>query len=119
MVISYWVGGLYLRRWASTVSPYGTFNMAQESTNEQQFKRLHKLIQSEINNVNDSSVDIYLDRKNRIAREKVLGTIDFKHRFVLLEILFLCWPKSPGTYYDKDELTQAHLGRRVQPPDPR
>ena len=90
------------------------FQMAQESIDPQQFKRLHQLIQSEISNVNDSSVDIYLDRKNRMAKEKVLGTIDFKHRFVLLEILFLL-AKKPGIYYDKDELTSRIWGDEYNP----
>ena len=34
-----------------------------------------------------------------------MGTIDFKHRFVLLEILFLL-SKNPGTYFDKEQLAK-------------
>ena len=37
--------------------------------------------------------------------EKRLGTIDFKHRFVLLEILFLL-ARNSGSYYDKEELAK-------------
>jgi tetratricopeptide (TPR) repeat protein len=55
--------------------------------------------------VNDSSVDLYLDRHNRVIHEKALGVIDFKHRFVLLEILFLL-AQTPGTYYNKEDLAK-------------
>ena len=90
------------------------FQVAEESVASLQFRRLRKLIQAEVNNVNDSSVDIYLDRKNRMAQEKVLGTIDFKHRFVLLEILFLL-AKKPGIYYDKNQLTGFIWGDEYNP----
>ena len=59
----------------------------------------------EVDDVNDSSVDLYLDRHNRVIHEKSLGVIDFKHRFVLLEILFLL-AQTPGTYYNKDDLAK-------------
>ena len=90
------------------------FQMAKESVAPEQFKRLQKLIHAEVSSVNDSSVDIYLDRKNRMAQEKVLGTIDFKHRFVLLEILFLL-AKKPGIYYDKNQLTGFIWGDEYNP----
>jgi DNA-binding response OmpR family regulator len=62
-------------------------------------------VEAEIEDVNDSTVDLYLDRTNRKIVEKTLGTIDFKHRFVLLEILFLL-SKNPGTYFDKEQLAK-------------
>ena len=70
------------------------------------YKRLEEIILSQVDDVNDSSVDLYLDRHNRVIHEKILGTIDFKHRFVLLEILFLL-AKNPGSHFDKDELAQS------------
>ena len=82
------------------------FNLANDFTDSFQFKRLTKMINGEINEVNDSSIDIYLDRANRKVVEKALGTIDFKHRFVLLEILFLL-AKNPGEYYDKEQLAKS------------
>jgi len=81
------------------------FHLAQESIDTNLFKRLNKLIESEIEDVNDSTVDLYLDRTNRKIVEKSLGTIDFKHRFVLLEILFLL-SKNPGIYFDKEQLAK-------------
>ena len=90
------------------------FQMAQEAINPRLFKRLKKLIQAEISSVNDSNIDIYLDRKNRTVREKTLGVIDFKHRFVLLDILFLL-AESPGVYYEKDKLTDIIWGNRYNP----
>ena len=39
-------------------------------------------------------------------RHKTLGTIDFKHRFVLLEILFLV-AKNPGQSFDKEDLAKS------------
>jgi len=82
------------------------FNLAQQMSCSRDFKRLQKLITGEIEDVHDSSIDIYLDRVNRKIVERGLGTIDFKHRFVLLEILFLL-AKNPGKYYDKEQLAQS------------
>ena len=81
------------------------FQMALDVIDGTSFHRLEKLVQAEINDVNDSNIDIYLDKNNRMVHEKTLGTIDFKHRFVLLEILFLL-AKNPGIYYDKDKLSR-------------
>lgn len=81
------------------------FNMAQNSLDDTIFKRLQQLLLMEVDEVNDSSVDLYLDRHNRIIHEKNLGTIDFKHRFVLLEILFLLAQNS-GSYYNKEDLAR-------------
>lgn len=81
------------------------FYLAQESIDTAIFKRLNHLIETEIVDVNDSTVDLYLDRTNRKIVEKSLGAIDFKHRFVLLEILFLL-SKNPGIYYDKEQLAK-------------
>lgn len=82
------------------------YNLAYESIDRKYFKRLSNLIETEIQDVNDASVDIYLDRINRKIKEKTLGIIDFKHRFVLLEILFLL-AKNRGEYYDKEQLAKS------------
>jgi len=82
------------------------FKFSQECVDKNQFKRLSSLIDQEVQDVNDSSIDFYLDRTNRKVHERVLGTIDFKHRFVLLEILYLL-AKNPGIYYDKDKLAKS------------
>ncbi len=81
------------------------FNLAQESIDTKSFRRLAQLLQSEIQDVNDSSIDLFLDKTERKIHEKALGTIDFKHRFVLLEILFLL-AKNAGVYYDKEQLAK-------------
>lgn len=81
------------------------FNLALQSTDDDNFRRLKQLILAEVEDVNDSSVDLYLDRHNRVIHEKSLGVIDFKHRFVLLEILFLL-AQTPGTYYNKEDLAK-------------
>jgi len=81
------------------------FNLALQSTDDDNFRRLKQLITAEVEDVNDSSVDLYLDRHNRVIHEKSLGVIDFKHRFVLLEILFLL-AQNPGTYYNKEDLAK-------------
>ena len=82
------------------------FQLGLESTDGSVFCRLYDLIHAEIRDVNDSSVDIYLDRDNRKIRERYLGVVDFKHRFVLLEILFLL-ASNPGIPYDKQKLAEA------------
>jgi tetratricopeptide (TPR) repeat protein len=81
------------------------YHLAQESIDTTVFKRLNHLIEAEIEDVNDSTVDLYLDRTNRKIVERSIGTIDFKHRFVLLEILFLL-SKNPGVYFDKEQLAK-------------
>jgi tetratricopeptide (TPR) repeat protein len=81
------------------------FEHAHNTTDQTNFKRLSGLINSEVADLNDSNVDLYLDRQNRIIVERQLGAIDFKHRFVLLEILFLL-AQNPGAFYDKDKLAK-------------
>jgi tetratricopeptide (TPR) repeat protein len=81
------------------------YQQARESVDPGAFKRLTHLIELEIEDVHDSSVDLYLDRANRLIKERNLGTIDFKHRFVLLEILFLL-AKNSGSYFDKEQLAR-------------
>jgi tetratricopeptide (TPR) repeat protein len=82
------------------------FKLGLESSDEKSFKRLSRLLSTEIQDVNDNSIDLYLDRINRKVIEKNLGTIDFKHRFVLLEILFLL-AQNTGEYYDKEQLAKS------------
>ncbi|MCB9062980.1 MAG: tetratricopeptide repeat protein [Halobacteriovoraceae bacterium] len=105
------IGYIYLAR-GTVYKRMGDYDRAQlfyelalESIDQSLFKRLAGLIKSEIEDVNDSNVDLYLDKSNRKVVEKILGTIDFKHRFVLLEILFLL-AKNSGQYYDKDKLAK-------------
>ncbi|MCY4644304.1 MAG: winged helix-turn-helix domain-containing protein [Bacteriovoracales bacterium] len=106
--------GTILRKMGKFQHSLWHFQMAKEAVNGSQFKRLQSLIQTEMDSLNDSSVDIYLDQKNRMVHEKVLGTIDFKHRFILLEILFLV-AKNPGVYYDKEKLTDLVWKDRYNP----
>jgi len=81
------------------------FKIAQNSKNSN-YMRLEKMIIDQVEDVNDSSVDLYLDRHNRMIHEKMIGAIDFKHRFVLLEILFLL-AKNPGKSFNKDDLAKS------------
>ncbi|MBD65885.1 MAG: hypothetical protein CME62_11805 [Halobacteriovoraceae bacterium] len=81
------------------------FRIATNSKNDN-FVRLNQMIIDQVEDVNDSSVDLYLDRHNRVIHEKSIGPIDFKHRFVLLEILFLL-AKNPGKYFSKDDLAKS------------
>tara|TARA_B100000925_G_C22000182_1_gene470862 strand:- start:822 stop:2075 length:1254 start_codon:yes stop_codon:yes gene_type:complete len=81
------------------------FELAKNSSDPHTFKKLSDIIEGEVEEVNDSSIDLYLDRVNRKIIEKNIGIIDFKHRFVLLEILFLL-AKNAGEYYDKHALAQ-------------
>lgn len=97
--------GIALKKMGEFSKALMLFGIAQNSLDEECFKRLQQLILSEVEDVNDSSVDLYLDRHNRVIHEKALGVIDFKHRFVLLEILFLL-AQTPGTYYNKEDLAK-------------
>ncbi len=80
------------------------FEMAQNHTNRN-FKKLRQKIEKEINEVNDSNIDFVIDKTERIIKEKNLGIIDFKHRFVLLEILYLL-ASNPGRFFDKEDLSR-------------
>lgn len=82
------------------------YKMALEVVDRANFKRLTSMLDLEVEDLNDNNIDLYLDRTNRRIQEKSLGVINFKHRFVLLEILFLL-AKSPGQYFDKDQLSKA------------
>ena len=82
------------------------FNLALNTVSKSDYKRLNELLHSQVEDVNDSSIDLYLDRHNRIIHEKSIGTIDFKHRFVLLEILFLL-AKNPGSHFNKEDLAKS------------
>lgn len=97
--------GMTLKKMGEFSKALLLFNLALQSTDDDNFRRLKQLILSEVEDVNDSSVDLYLDRHNRLIHEKSLGVIDFKHRFVLLEILFLL-AQTPGTYYNKEDLAK-------------
>jgi DNA-binding winged helix-turn-helix (wHTH) protein len=81
------------------------FNLVQYLINPLSSKKLVEKVNKEIGEVNDSNIDFFIDRHNRLIHEKELGTIDFKHRFVLLEILFLL-AQNPGKFYDKDALSK-------------
>lgn len=97
--------GITLKKMGEFSKALLLFGIAQNSLDDDYFKRLKQLITDEVEDVNDSSVDLYLDRHNRVIHEKALGVIDFKHRFVLLEILFLL-AQTPGTYYNKEDLAK-------------
>jgi tetratricopeptide (TPR) repeat protein len=97
--------GIALKKMGEFSKALMLFGLAQNSLDDDYFKRLQQLISMEVDDVNDSSVDLYLDRHNRVIHEKALGVIDFKHRFVLLEILFLL-AQTPGTYYNKEDLAK-------------
>ena len=97
--------GIALKKMGEFSKALLLFGIAQNSLDDDYFKRLQQLIMMEVEDVNDSSVDLYLDRHNRVIHEKTLGVIDFKHRFVLLEILFLL-AQTPGTYYNKEDLAK-------------
>lgn len=97
--------GIALKKMGEFAKALMLFDLARNSLDDEYFKRLQQLISSEVEDVNDSSVDLYLDRHNRVIHEKALGVIDFKHRFVLLEILFLL-AQNPGMYYNKEDLAK-------------
>ncbi len=112
----------YLQLWRGIVyksmGKYETamicFNHVIEYVENSDFKRLYDLVMWEIQDAQDNNVDIYLDRDKRLIKDMDLGTIDFKHRFVLLEILFLL-AKNAGDYFDKERLTRAIWDEEYNP----
>lgn len=82
------------------------FDLAKNSLDDKWFRKQTEWLDQEIEETNSSSVDLYLDRHNRVIYEKELGQIDFKHRFVLLEILFLL-ARNPGSCFDKEQLARS------------
>lgn len=100
--ILFWKGNIF-KKMGEYNKALTYFKLASEILDHDVFQRLSQMIRNEIQDVTDSNVDIYLDRDNRKISEKSIGSIDFKHRFVLLEILFLL-ARSPGQYFDKEYL---------------
>ena len=90
------------------------FRLARRMADPKCFRRLHKKLDEEIMDVNDNSIDLYLDKNNRKVVEKTIGVINFKHRFVLLEILFLL-AKNSGQYFDKEALAKSIWGDEYNP----
>jgi tetratricopeptide (TPR) repeat protein len=90
------------------------FEQGLSIIDQDNFRRLTRLYRNEINDVNDITVDIYMDYANRMIHEKSIGTVDFKHRFVLLEILFLL-AKHSGEYFDKERLARVIWGDEYNP----
>jgi len=97
--------GIVLKKMGEFNQALTLFKLGRNTINSD-YRRLRELFSSQVEDVNDSSVDLYLDRHNRVIHEKSLGTIDFKHRFVLLEILFLL-ARSPGDSFNKDDLARS------------
>jgi len=90
------------------------FEFALEAAGKTTKTRLSRAVKVQIDDVNDASIDLYLDKTNRLIKERTLGVIDFKHRFILLEILFLL-AKNPGIYFNKDQLAQFIWGDEYNP----
>lgn len=82
------------------------FELTKLSINPQTFKKLYLKAENEITDVNGSDIDLVMDRNNRMIYEKNLGPIDFKHRFILLEILYLLVEK-PGDFFSKELLAKS------------
>jgi tetratricopeptide (TPR) repeat protein len=97
--------GIVLKKMGEFNQALTLFKLGLNSINHD-YGRLRELFKNQVADVNDSSVDLYLDRHNRVIHEKTLGTIDFKHRFVLLEILFLV-AKNPGDSFNKEDLAKS------------
>ena len=70
------------------------------------FHQLVSHLEWEIDDVNDATVDIYFDWINRKVKERTQGVIDFKHRFILLEIFYLLI-KNPDQYFNKEQLAKS------------
>ncbi|MBP9673977.1 MAG: tetratricopeptide repeat protein [Bacteriovoracaceae bacterium] len=97
--------GLIYKRMEKFTESLIYFEQAQALVDGSDFKRLWEMLNAQVQDVTDTSVDIHLDRHNRVVYEKNIGRVDFKHRFVLLEILFLL-ARQPGVYFDKESLAK-------------
>ena len=53
-----------------------------------------------------ASVDMYFDKNKRIIVERGQGHIDFKHRFVLFDILYLL-AQNQGVSFSKEKLAKC------------
>ena len=69
--------GVVYKRMGSYDKALDLFELAKESVDTTMFKRLNSLIEEEVCDVQDSSVDLYLDRNMRVVTEKQLGTERF------------------------------------------
>jgi tetratricopeptide (TPR) repeat protein len=90
------------------------FELAKNLSDPRAFKKLNSRIDYQLDEVNDSNIDFIIDKTQRVIKEKNLGVIDFKHRFVLLEILYLL-ASNPGKHFDKDDLSQMIWNEEYNP----
>lgn len=90
------------------------FEFALHSIDPKIFRRLTGLLQAQINEITDRNIDLVLDCTNRIVYEKEIGAINFKHRFILLEILLLL-ARNPGVVFTKEDLTKKIWGDEYHP----
>lgn len=97
--------GIIHRKMGDLRSAILIFNLAEEATDKKYFKKLSEQLHTEISDLKDDNVDLYLDKTNNVVLEKTMGKIDFKHRFILLEILFLL-AQNRGTYFTKDDFSK-------------
>jgi len=97
--------GIVAKRMGQFALAEAYFKLAINAGDGNVFKRLNSLVSAKLEELNDNTVDLYLDKVNRKVKEREIGLIDFKHRFILLEILFLL-AKNAGEYYDKDALAK-------------
>lgn len=81
------------------------FNLGLDLLNRKYYQRSYTYFRKEIEYIQNSNVDMYLNRSNRVVKEKILGNIDFKHRFVILEILYLL-ASAPNKSFNKADLAK-------------
>ena len=87
--------------------------LAYNSNDGDNFKSLHRQLDKALQELR-LDVDICIDFQNKEVHEKRLGRIDFKNRFILLEILHLL-SRNPGKEFSKEELAEKIWGASYNP----
>lgn len=87
--------------------------LALNSNDADNFKKLQQELERELDELKDN-FDICIDFQNKEVHEARLGKIDFKNRFILLEILFLL-SRNPGKEFSKEDLAEKIWGADYNP----
>lgn len=93
-------------------------DLARRSTDSKNLLRLHDSIEEALLDFTPGSTtkiyDLVFDREQRTVQEKQLGPIEFKNKFLLLELLSV-FTECPGEIFKKEELVRRVWKQNYSP----
>ena len=105
---------IYLRDYKQA---YTFLNLAKKSIDKNNFKRLHCLITShleQLKSIQGSDYDLIVNLENNSIVERHKGKIPFKSQYILME-LFKIFLDHPGTVYSKEKIAEELWREKYDP----